>query len=51
MKSYLNLIDIDSFIDFFIINEISKNIDGYRLSTFINKDIRSKTKDGSYLGF
>ena len=30
---YQSLIDIDSFIDFFIINEITKNIDGYRLST------------------
>ena len=32
----LNFIDIDSFIDFFIMNEITKNIDGYRLSTYIN---------------
>ncbi|MBM3404666.1 MAG: T9SS type A sorting domain-containing protein [Bacteroidetes bacterium] len=32
----------DTFIDFFIINEISKNVDGYRLSTFIHKDKYSK---------
>ena len=26
--NYLNFIDIESFIDFFIINELTKNIDG-----------------------
>ncbi|MBP6455974.1 MAG: CotH kinase family protein [Chitinophagaceae bacterium] len=31
-----------SFIDFFIINEMSNNIDGYRLSTFLYKDRDSK---------
>jgi spore coat protein CotH len=30
--------DVDAFVDFCIINEISKNIDGYRLSTFMYKD-------------
>jgi len=31
-----------TFLDYFIVNEISKNVDGYRLSTFINKEIDSK---------
>lgn len=31
-------IDIDSFVDNFILIELSKNIDGYRLSTFFHKD-------------
>jgi len=31
-------IDIDSFIDFFIINELAKNVDAYRISTFLYKD-------------
>ncbi len=35
-------IDVDSFVDFFIINELNKNVDGYRLSTFIHKDKDSK---------
>lgn len=26
-----------SFIDFFIVNELSKNVDGYRISTFLHK--------------
>lgn len=34
--------DENSFIDFFILNEISKNVDGYRLSTYFNKDKNSK---------
>jgi len=31
-------IDVDAFADFFLLNELSKNVDGYRLSTFLNKD-------------
>ncbi len=31
-------IDMESFVDFFILNEISRNVDGYRLSTFLYKD-------------
>ncbi len=48
---YRSLIDLDSFIDFFIINEITKNIDGYRLSTFINVDIDKKIKMGPIWDF
>lgn len=32
----------ETFIDFLILNEISKNVDGYRLSTFIHKEKDSK---------
>jgi spore coat protein CotH len=35
---YTQYFDVDAFIDFCIVNEISKNIDGYRLSTFMYKD-------------
>ena len=35
---YEPYIDVGSFIDFMIINEISKNVDGYRISTFFYKD-------------
>ena len=34
---YRNYIDVPSFIDFFLINEFSKNVDGYRISTYLNK--------------
>ncbi len=39
---YSKYIDVNSFIDFYIINELSKNIDGYRLSTYMHKDKESK---------
>jgi hypothetical protein len=35
---YDSIIDIQSFIDYFIINELTKNIDAYRLSTYFHKD-------------
>ncbi|MCF8412202.1 MAG: CotH kinase family protein [Melioribacteraceae bacterium] len=31
-------IDINSFVDYFIVNEIGRNIDSYRLSTYLYKD-------------
>ena len=41
-NGYLKYIDIHSFIDFYLINELSRNIDGYRLSTYMYKDKDSK---------
>jgi hypothetical protein len=40
--SYLDYIDLDSFVDHFILNEISKNVDAYRLSAFMYKDRESR---------
>ncbi len=34
---YRKYIDVKSFIDFFIANELSYNVDGYRLSVFMHK--------------
>lgn len=34
--------DMPSFIDYFIVNEVSRNVDGYRLSSFFYKDKNSK---------
>lgn len=34
--------DENTFIDYLIINELSKNIDGYRLSTYLHKDKNSR---------
>jgi hypothetical protein len=33
--------DLSSFIDYFLINELSHNVDGYRLSTYLYKDKNS----------
>lgn len=35
---YAPFIDLDSFMDLYLINELSKNIDAYRLSTFLYKE-------------
>ena len=48
---YKNYIDLESFIDFFILNEISKNPDGLRLSTFMHKDKGEKLKMGPIWDF
>ena len=34
--------DENSFIDYFIVNEVSRNVDGYRLSSFFYKDKQSR---------
>lgn len=35
---YRKYIDVPSFIDFFLMNEVSKNVDGYRISSFFYKE-------------
>ncbi|MDO7716036.1 MAG: CotH kinase family protein, partial [Flavobacteriaceae bacterium] len=45
-RTYSNYKDLDSFVDFFIINEITGNIDGYRLSTYMHKQRGGKLKMG-----
>lgn len=37
LNGYSKYIDVGSFVDFFIINELSKNVDAYRLSTYLYK--------------
>ncbi len=43
---YAPYIDVLSFIDFFLVNEISKNVDGYRISSFMYKQ---KVSEGGKL--
>jgi hypothetical protein len=35
---YRKYIDVPSFIDFFLVNEVSKNVDGYRISSYFYKE-------------
>jgi len=35
---YRQYVDLESFVDFLLINEISRNVDGYRLSTYMYKE-------------
>jgi hypothetical protein len=48
---YQSFIDTNSFIDFFLLNELSNNVDGYRLSTFMHKDKNGKLKMGPIWDF
>lgn len=41
-KGYRPYIDVSTFIDLSIMNEISKNVDGYRLSTYLFKEKDTK---------
>lgn len=41
---YKNFIDVDSFVDYFLINELTCNYDAGSLSTYIYKDIDGKYK-------
>lgn len=41
---YHKFIDVDSFVDYFIINEFTMNSDAAKLSTYYYKDIRGKIK-------
>ncbi len=43
-SGYMQLINSASFVDHFILNEIGKNVDGYRLSAYLYKDKDSKDK-------
>lgn len=43
---YARYIDVNSFVDYFLVQEITKNVDGYRLSTFFYKQ---RDSDGGKL--
>jgi subtilisin-like proprotein convertase family protein len=43
---YRKYIDVQSFIDYFIVNELARNVDGYKKSRFLYKD--KDHADGTY---
>ena len=45
-SGYQNFINPESFYDYIILNELSKNIDAYRLSSFLYKDKAGKLNAG-----
>lgn len=45
-RTYTDYIDLASFVDFFILNEVCRNVDGYRLSTYLFKDRGGKLNMG-----
>ena len=48
---YRAYIDVDSFIDFFLLTELAQNVDGYRLSTWLVKDKNEKLAMGPIWDF
>jgi len=44
VKGYVAYIDADSFIDYHLITEVTKNADGYRFSVFYHKDRGGRIK-------
>lgn len=45
-RTYNNYIDLSSFVDYFILSELCRNVDAYRLSTYIQKDREGKLAMG-----
>ena len=39
--SFRDYMDVSSFVNYFILNEVTRNVDGYRLSTYLYKDKES----------
>lgn len=48
---YRRYADVGSFVDFMILNEVSKNVDGYRLSTYLHKPKSGKLVMGPIWDF
>jgi hypothetical protein len=46
--SYTDWVDVGSFVDFFLITELARNVDGYRVSTYMYKDRNAKLAMGPY---
>jgi hypothetical protein len=41
INGYAKYLDVNTVIDFILMNELSRNVDGYRLSSFLYKDVNS----------
>jgi hypothetical protein len=45
-EGFPSIIDVPSFIDFMLVNELSANVDAYQFSTFFHKDKNGKLRAG-----
>ena len=50
-NGYPSIIDLPSFIDFMLINELASNVDAYQFSTFFHKDRNGKLRAGPVWDF
>ena len=46
INGYPTIIDVPTFIDFMLINELSSNVDAYKFSTYFHKDRMGKLRAG-----
>lgn len=46
LNGYTSVIDVPSFVDFMLVNELSSNADVYQFSTFFHKDRNGKLRAG-----
>lgn len=46
LTGYPSIIDVPSFVDFILINELASNVDAYTFSTFYHKDRNGKLRAG-----
>lgn len=51
LTGYNNYIDLNSFIDYFLINETSRNVDGFKKSRYFHKDKNGKIVAGPVWDF
>lgn len=51
LTGYPSLIDVPSFIDFMLINELAANVDAYQFSTYFHKDKGGKLRAGPVWDF
>ena len=50
-NGYPSIIDVASFVDFILINELASNVDAYQFSTFFHKDRNGKLRAGPIWDF
>ena len=51
VDGYPSVIDIPSFVDFILLNELAANVDAYQFSTFFHKDRGGKLRAGPVWDF
>jgi len=51
INGYPSVIDVPSFVDFMLSNELASNADGYQLSTYFHKDRNGKLRAGPIWDF
>ena len=50
-NGYPSIIDVPTFVDFIVMNELASNVDGYQVSTFFHKDKGGKLRAGPIWDF